>query len=109
MKKMLAATLVLASACTYAQLSPTGSEVRVVVQAPQESCKNLGPVIGEGGGGGGGFVRNDALMEHALNDARNKAAAMGATHLQTNGPQLGSGGHTTISATVMGVAFRCGA
>ena len=94
--------------CSTAALSPSGSNVVPLASAPAATCHNLGTVIGQGGGTfGGAFIRNDSLMQYAMNDARNKAAALGATHVQMATPQLGAGDGTTTTATVMAVAYRC--
>jgi hypothetical protein len=96
--------------CTYAQLNARGQQVELVDSAPR-GCQNLGPVVGKGGGGGGSFVRNEELIEYAMNDARNKAAERGATHLTYSAPGLGvSGGQhgsSVTSATLTGIAYRC--
>ena len=76
--------------------------------APSADCKNLGIVVGQGGGTfGGDFISNDKLTEYAVNDAMNKAATRGATHLQASAPALGGGSGTTTTATVTGVAYQC--
>jgi hypothetical protein len=98
-------------ACTYAQLGARGQQVQFVDAAPR-GCQNLGPVVGKGGGGGGSFVRNENLVEYAINDARNKAGDRGATHLTYSAPALGASGgqygSAVTSATVTGIAYRCG-
>jgi hypothetical protein len=63
--------------------------------------------VGEGGGTLGNFVSNDQLVEYAMNDLRNKAAAKGATYVQSDPPQLGQGKGTTTTATITGTAYRC--
>lgn len=104
---LLAVALVLALGCTYSDLTAGG---RTVVAAPNlkvQHCRHLGTVVGKGGGGGGGWVTNQSLIRYAMNDVRNKAAAMGATHVVTGNPTLGSSEGTTTSATVTGTAYRC--
>jgi hypothetical protein len=112
MRRLLSSAVLLAlGACTYAQLSVRGQDVEVVDAAPR-GCQNLGPIVGKGGGGGGSLVRNEHLIEYALNDARNKAGDRGATHLTYSAPALGASGgqygSTVTSATVTGIAYRCG-
>jgi len=51
-------------------------------------------------------IPNEDLIEYAMNDLRNKAAELGATHVQADPPQLGSGDGTTTTATVTGTAVR---
>lgn len=106
MRKLLLVSAWLVSACTYAELSRAGTAVRITDGAPP-GCQNLGVVIGKGGGGGGLFVANESLVEYAMNDARNKASALGATHVTLSPPQLGGGKDGTTSATVTGFAYRC--
>jgi hypothetical protein len=86
----------LLGACTYAQLNARGQQVSLVDSAPP-GCQNLGPVVGKGGGGGGGFVRNEDLITYAMNDVRNKAGELGATHVTYTAPGLGvSGGQNDL-------------
>jgi uncharacterized protein DUF4156 len=106
MRRAILAALALTTGCTYAELSARGREVRIADATPA-GCENLGIVIGEGGGGGGEFVPTESLVEHAMNDARNKAAERGATHVTLSPPALGGGKHGTSSATLTGFAYRC--
>jgi len=103
--------LVLAmTGCAYASLTGGGGRVTVLQNEPS-GCENLGLLVGKGGGGGGEWVPNEDLIEYATNDLRNKAADRGATHVVVSSPQLGvsggSGGSTTSSATITGLAYRC--
>jgi hypothetical protein len=101
--------LILLSACKYAQINPSGTKVQPVTQAPAGDCQNLGMVTGKGGGGLGKLVPNEELIDHATNDALNKAGERGATHLVLMAPSLGStDSGTTTTATISGVAYRCG-
>jgi hypothetical protein len=94
--------------CSTAALSSTGSKVVVAQPDDVKSCKSLGQVIGQGGGTfGGAYISNADLMQYAMNDARNKAADLGASHLVAGQPQLGGGAGTTSTATVMGTAYKC--
>ncbi len=94
--------------CATAALSQRGSKVLPVASTPGPECKNLGTVIGAGGGMfGGAYISNDMLVEYAMNDAMNKAAERGATHIQPNAPMLGGAEGTTTTATVMAIAYRC--
>ena len=68
----------------------------------------MGVLIGNAGSLVTGFsMRNDRLILSAMNDARNKAAAWGVTHLVLGAPQLGSSEGTTTTATFVANAFRC--
>jgi hypothetical protein len=96
------------SSCTTAELSGEGTKVVIAQPDEVKACKNMGQVIGQGGGTfGGAFISNDSLMKYALNDMRNKAGEMGATHVVSGSPQLGGGSGTTSTATVMGTAYKC--
>lgn len=95
--------------CATAEVNTAGAQVALTPNAPDAKCQSLGTVFGQGGGAlGGAYIANAELMQYAINDARNKAAALGATHLQTTPPQFGTAGQgVTTTATVMGYAFRC--
>ncbi len=111
MKKCLAIILlIVCSSCSTAELSETGSKVQVVASVDSARCQSLGYVIGKGGGQfGGAYISNESLMEYAMNDARNKAADKGATHMVlTSGPQMA--GHSELGSTTANVAaniYRC--
>lgn len=106
---ILGLMLVVSGGCAYSELTPEGSRVITAPNLQIEQCRYIGVVIGKGGGGGGGWVRNEELVNYAMNDLRNKAAKMGATHVVTGNPQLGSADGTTNSATVTGTAYDCSA
>ncbi len=96
------------TSCKTAGLSPEGSKVALVRSELPPDCTQVGYFVGKGGGTfGGGLVSNEDLIEYAMNDLRNKAAAKGATHVQTDPPQLGSGDGTTTSVTVTGTGYLC--
>jgi hypothetical protein len=105
-------------ACQTAQLSTGGAKVATAASAPVDSgwdpasCKDLGYIVGRGGGSfGGGWITNEDLINYAMNDLRNKAAALGANYVQHDTPTLGvsgsKGSTTTSTATVSGTAFLC--
>ncbi len=98
--------------CSTAELSGGGANVEYVMDKPEGDCKNLGPVFGKGGGVfGGAYIADEKLMEYAMNDLRNKAAAKGATHVLSKGHQMGgSGGQyggSTSTSTIQGIAYKC--
>lgn len=104
---VLAAFCLFAS-CTLADLSTRGARVVQTGTPPPQYCRNLGTVYGQGGGFGGKMVANNSLMEHAMNDALNKAGDLGATHLYApQPPSLGGMGGSTTTATVMAYAYDC--
>ncbi len=96
------------SACaSLGQVVPTdaGSRVLASPNPPTGDCENKGTVIGETRGasttGAGEHTRR------AIDDARNKAAAVGANYLQTTAPQLTQNQYGPTGATVMATAFYC--
>jgi hypothetical protein len=105
-RNVLLCAVALVSACTYSELSRNGGAVRLSDGAPP-GCENVGFVVGKGGGGFGVFVANEDLIAYAMNDARNKAAVLGATHVTLSPPQLGGGKDGISAATVTGYAYRC--
>ncbi len=113
--------------CATAALSSSGAQV-VTSQSPPvdsgwdpQSCKPLGYVLGRGGGSfGGAYLSNEHLIEYALNDLRNKAAALGANFVQQDPPQMAAEalrpdgevatnvtGQSTSTASVGGLAYKC--
>ena len=106
----LMATLIVAVlvGCSAPALSPEARAVAVSRNPAPPTCTSVGYLVGEGGGTfGGGWIPNDQLIDYAMNDLRNKAAKIGATYVQSDPPQLGSGRGTTTTATVTGTAYRC--
>lgn len=111
--------LVATLGCNAAELTPEGAEVATSNSAPVDQgfdpsgCKSLGYIVGRGGGAAGGaWVSNESLIEYAMNDLRNQAAALGANYIQNDSPQLGvaggaNSGSTTSTATVSGTAYLC--
>jgi hypothetical protein len=94
--------------CSTPALSAHGADVAVTRNPPPATCKVLGYIVGEGGGTfGGAWIKNDQLIDYAMNDLRNKAGDMGATYVQMDPPQLGSGKGTTTTVTITGTAYRC--
>ena len=119
---LLGAGLPLTSlSCRKAELRD-GATVRVITLKP-DNCKDLGPVEGLGGGLAGGYLTKQKMLEAAMNDARNKAARKGATHLLAYAPEIAHGtakapvdnhqaavGHgdgASASAKVVGSAYKC--
>jgi hypothetical protein len=86
-------------------LTEAGNRVVVSSNAPTSECQNKGSVVGEARGGS-----TTSAGEHtrrAVDDARNKAGALGANYLQTTQPQLIQSQFGPTGATVMGTAFSC--
>jgi hypothetical protein len=92
---------------TYEGLRPEAESVTATTTRPQGNCKALGSLTGKGGGATGGYVSNESLIEYAVNDLRNQAEALGATHVVYSTPSMGGNQGTTTSAMVMGEALRC--
>jgi hypothetical protein len=105
---LAAAAALGATGCSTPALSPQGAQVAVTRNAPPPDCATVAYLVGEGGGTfGGGWIKNDQLVDYAMNDLRNKASAKGANYVQSDAPQLGSGKGTTTTATITGTAYRC--
>lgn len=103
----LVAACVLPS-CKTASLSHGGSAVAPTRDPLPPQCETLGLIVGKGGGTfGGAYLSNEKLIEYAMNDLRNKAADLGATHIRHDPPQLGEGDGTTTSVTITGTAYAC--
>lgn len=94
--------------CATSELTPAGSRVAVVRESVPSNCKTLKYLIGKGGGSfGGSYISNEGLIEYAMNDLRNQAAEIGATHVHADPPQLGAASGTTTSVTITGTAYQC--
>lgn len=104
---MVVWVLGLAACGTYQDLKPEAQSVTATTTRPAGRCKSLGNLTGKGGGASGGYVSNESLIEYALNDLRNQAGALGATHVVYSTPSMGGNQGTTTSAMVMGEALRC--
>jgi hypothetical protein len=109
--------------CKADQLTSQGTDVVLLYDEPQ-GCENLGVVIGHGGGLSGGYAKPSVNRQSAENDARNKAAERGATHLllypeevaqgdgrgvnpESTDPPLAHGYGTGSNVTVAGTAYKC--
>jgi hypothetical protein len=97
------------AACVRSGVSDAGSTVHVVTTAMTGDCEELGTFHGESGGVGGIYLADEKLIEYAYNDLRNKAAAVGATHVHAGEPTLGELDGVTNRGFVEGIAYRCGA
>lgn len=109
--------------CKADQLTSSGTNILLLYSEPQ-GCENLGVVIGHGGGLSGGYAKPGVNRQSAENDARNKAAERGATHLllypdevaqgdargvnpESTDPPLAHGYGTGSNVTVAGTAYKC--
>ena len=109
--------------CKASQLSTNATNIVLLYDEPA-GCENLGVVIGQGGGMAGAYSKPSVIRESAENDALNKAAERGATHLllhpeeraQGDGrgptehdtaPAMAHGSGTGSTVTVAGTAFKC--
>jgi hypothetical protein len=96
------------TACgTYQELNPGAESVTATTSRPAGNCRALGTLTGKGGGATGAYVSNENLIEYAVNDLRNQAWGLGATHVVYSTPSMGGNEGTTTSAMVMGEALRC--
>jgi hypothetical protein len=109
--------------CTASQLTTNAANIVMLYDVPV-GCENLGVVIGVGGGMTGAYSKPSVIRESAENEARNMAAARGATHLllhpeelaqgdgrgpseQDTAPAMAHGSGTGSTVTVAGTAFKC--
>jgi hypothetical protein len=109
--------------CKADQLSADGTKVAVLYDEPV-GCENLGVVIGVGGGLSGAYSKPSVNQESAENDARNKAAERGATHVllhpeevdqgdgrgpdyQDTQPAMAHGSGTGSTIKVAATAYKC--
>lgn len=124
----LAAALLLAFGvvsvgCTAGHLTSGATNVAILYDEPID-CENLGVVVGIGGGLSGAYSKPSINQESAENDARNKAAELGATHVllhpeeleqgdgrgpdeQDTEPMLAHGSGTGSTVRVAATAYRC--
>jgi hypothetical protein len=96
--------------CGTTRLTAKGRQVVAVAEEPGERCAPLGTVTGFADPFFGGCESEAALIDAARNDAANRAADLGATHLRFHGEPgrwaSGTfGGGTAYSVTA--VAYRC--
>jgi len=93
------------SSCSVVTLKPEAAHVRIAADAAQiKNCRYLGEVIGsEGHWYTFLFIANRTLMQAAMDDMRNQAAARGADWVLIVDPHLFS-----TSVTTLGLAYRCG-
>lgn len=109
--------------CKADQLTSHGNEIVLLHDAPA-GCENLGVVIGRGGGMTGAYSKPSVNRQSAENDARNKAAERGATHLllhpeelaqgdahqpleRDTAPAMAHGSGTGSTVTFAATAFKC--
>ena len=110
-------------ACKASQLTTNAGNIVMLYDEPA-GCENLGVVIGRGGGLTGAYSKPSVIRESAENEARNRAAEKGATHLllhpealaqgdgsapdeQDTAPAMAHGSGTGSTVTVAGTAFKC--
>ena len=109
--------------CKASQLTADGTKIAVLYDEPV-GCENLGVVIGQGGGISGAYSKPTVNQQSAENDALNKAAELGATHLllhpeeiqqgdgrgpdyQDTQPALAHGSGTGSTVNMAGTAYKC--
>ena len=109
--------------CKSQVLTADASNVAVLYDEPV-GCEKLGEVEGFGGGLGGAYTKPSINNQSAENDALNKAAELGATHLllypreiaqgdgrapdyQDTQPAMAHGSGTGSTVNVRGAAYKC--
>jgi hypothetical protein len=86
-------------------LRPEATRIELVTGRP-EGCQALGDVIGSASVEGD----KEQAMQEARNDVRNKAAALGATHVElqsTSNEKKGGMWGARYEMTLSGVAYGC--
>ena len=103
-KSCLLALTVLLTSCSLPTLIPEASQVKFTAdQASLKNCKYLGDVIGTAGHWYDFlYISNHDLMQGALDDLRNNAAAKGADIIYLEQPHSFS-----TSVTLLGIAYDC--
>jgi len=97
-------------------LHPAAQQIMVSRHAAPEACEYLGIVIGQQGDAlSGSLTSNKELAQGAVNDLRNRAQLLGATHVVLEDTRAGNtisgsaivvhGAQTDVTLT--GNAFRC--
>lgn len=100
---LLALVCMLAS-CSVISLKPEAAHVEITaVPVKSNTCQYMGEVIGsEGHWYTFLFIANRTLMQAAVDDLRNQAAAKGADTVFIDEPHF-----FTSSVTLLGLAYRC--
>ena len=111
--------------CKAKQLNADATKIAILYDEPV-GCEELGVVTGQGGGLTGAYAKPTTNQESAENDALNKAADLGATHLllhpeeveqgdgrgpdyQDTQPAMAHGSGTGSTVLLKGTAYRCSA
>lgn len=108
---MLVLLSVCALACHYPALAPMAHDVTVTILPPPPSCERIASIRGRAGTEWppAENLREPhhtyALTTYAMNDLRNRAAAVGANYVQRSEPTLSWG--TRATAEYAGVAYLC--
>ena len=104
------AAIILLSACSAIQTTPTGGLVELTNDKPQGNCRALGETVGsQGNFFTGNYTSNKNLMIGARNDLRNQAANIGGNlvHIQNVSNASAHGGSGTSNTTVVGMVYNC--
>lgn len=107
---IIASTLL--SACAAVAPNPGAEKVRITNQEPDKTCKFLGDVQGgQGGYWTGGYTTNENLERGALNDLKNKAAALGGNTIEILTNRATDAGYLFSSykqeVTLVGNVYAC--
>jgi len=109
--------------CKAQQTTAQGNKIGILLDQPT-GCENLGVVIGHAGGMTGAYSKPSVLRRSAKNDAKNLAAARGATHIlmhpeelaqgdgqepdyQDTEPAMAHGYGTGSTVTIAATAYKC--
>lgn len=92
--------------CASMVLTGDGARVAAIFYAPG-GCQSLGIVTVQAPGSAASSLSDEELMRYGMSYLRNKAAALGATHVHVIRPQLGPPGGDRSQARMSGTAYRC--
>jgi hypothetical protein len=97
-------TLYILGGCAVVQLDPAATHVKFTANLVNvDNCEYRGEVIGtEGHWYTYLFIANEVLMQAALDDLRNNAAARGANTVYIDDPY-----NFSSSVTILGLAYYC--
>ncbi|MBX3187166.1 MAG: DUF4156 domain-containing protein [Labilithrix sp.] len=107
---------VCALACSYPALAPIAHDVTVTTLPPPPSCEHIASIRGRAGTGWppaetfpepSSYTDRPLLLGYAMNDLRNRAAAVGANYVHRSEPTLSAPWGSITIAEYAGFAYRC--
>jgi hypothetical protein len=108
MKTIIALLSAVLMGCAAAPINPGADRVRVANIEPGKDCKFIGSAVGSQGTFiSGPWTSNQNLETGAVNDLKNKAAAMGGNVAVIQTQRAGRYGIHETSSTITGSVYRC--